>query len=200
MRGLRRAVLIALLIGVGPVLAGCADFDMDKLDVFGLNKKDRLPGERHAVFPEGVPGVTQGIPPELTKGHEGEQVGAAVPLNTPPAAQPEPEKKTAAVEPARTKPKPKRVHKVSHRKPAKPAPEQAAAPSRLRRPHRRPAAGRRPRRQPSRRRGRRRCLRGPSRSSKRAEGVTRRSGIATYSLRPRESGDPSRLCRMELCN
>jgi hypothetical protein len=128
MRGLRRAVLIALLIGVGPVLAGCADFDMDKLDVFGLNKKDRLPGERHAVFPEGVPGVTQGIPPELTKGHEGEQVGAAVPLNTPPAARPEPEKKTAAVEPARTKPKPKRVHKVSHRKPAKPAPEQAAAP------------------------------------------------------------------------
>jgi|SRR5579884_98568 len=116
MRGVRRAVLIALLIGAGPVLAGCADFDMDKLDIFGLNQKKKLPGERHALFPEGVPGVTQGIPPELTQGHEQAQPGAAVPLEgQQPAAAANGEQKTAATEPpeqtqkAKPKPRPKKA-------------------------------------------------------------------------------------------
>ena len=43
---IHRVVLVALLIGIGPVVAGCADgFDMDKLDVFNLNKKKPLPGD-----------------------------------------------------------------------------------------------------------------------------------------------------------
>jgi hypothetical protein len=127
MPGGYRAVLIALLIGAGPLLSGCADFDMDKLDVFGLNKKPKLPGERHDVFPGGVPGVTQGIPPELMKGHENEQVGAAVPLNQPaPAVQPAAEKTTAAAAPAEAKPKPAHKRKVTRAK-TEPAPQPAPA-------------------------------------------------------------------------
>ena len=40
-------------------------------DIFD-NKKP-LPGERRAVFPEGVPGVPQGVPPELVKGYQAPQ-------------------------------------------------------------------------------------------------------------------------------
>jgi hypothetical protein len=101
-------MLIALLIGAGPVLAGCADFDMDKLDVFGLNEKKKLPGERHPVFPEGVPGVTQGVPPQYMKGSAEPQPGDAIPLETVMPAAPQPENKTAAVAPDEAKPKPVR--------------------------------------------------------------------------------------------
>jgi hypothetical protein len=68
MRRIHRVVMLALLIGIGPIVAGCTDFDPDKLDVLGLNQKKKLPGKRVALFPEGVPGVTQGIPPEYMKG------------------------------------------------------------------------------------------------------------------------------------
>ena len=70
MRRMHRIVLLAGLVALAPVLAGCEDFDMDKLDVFHLNEKKKLPGERKALFPEGVPGVTQGIPPEYLKGNQ----------------------------------------------------------------------------------------------------------------------------------
>jgi hypothetical protein len=100
MRRFHRMALVALLLGAAPAISGCADFDLDKLDVFGLNKKKPLPGDRHAVFPEGVPGVTQGIPAELMSGQEQTQPGAAVPLD---GIKPQ----TAAVQPAAEKPKPK---------------------------------------------------------------------------------------------
>ncbi len=67
MRRLHRVVLLVGLVAVAPVLAGCEDFDADKFDVFGINQKKKLPGERKELFPEGVPGVTQGIPPEYLK-------------------------------------------------------------------------------------------------------------------------------------
>jgi len=115
---IHRAVLLALLIGIGPVIAGCTDFDPDKLDVLGLNKKKPLPGERHALFPGGVPGVQQGIPPEFMKGNVASQPGAAVPIEPlKPEAQPA---QTAAAEqqPAAEKPKPKPHKRVA----AKPKP------------------------------------------------------------------------------
>ena len=104
MRRIQRIVLTAVFIAALPVLAGCADFDMDKLDVFGLNEKKKLPGERKALFPEGVPGVTQGIPPEYLKENQQPPVTA----DQAPAA--EAAKKTAAVEPEpkpKAKPRPK---------------------------------------------------------------------------------------------
>jgi outer membrane biosynthesis protein TonB len=102
MRRMHRILMIVTIIAVAPALAGCADFDLDKLDVFGLSDKKKLPGDRKPLFPEGVPGVSQGIPPEYIKGNQ----------SPPDTAQPvavEPEKKAAAVEPVEEpKPKPKR--------------------------------------------------------------------------------------------
>jgi hypothetical protein len=117
-----RTALMAGLIALAPVLAGCADFDMDSLDVFHLNEKKKLPGERKEVFPGGVPGVTQGIPPEYLKGNQQQADtavapapnGAAAPAPGDKAAPPAPAAKTAAIEPAqepKAKPKPKRKPK-----------------------------------------------------------------------------------------
>jgi len=119
MRRTNRIVLLVALLAITPVLAGCENFDMDQLDVFGLNKKKKLPGDRHEVFPNGVPGVSQGIPPEYLKGNQqssdiaqtpiGESAGSAAP---PPEANAAPAGKTAALAPAEEpKPKPKRKPK-----------------------------------------------------------------------------------------
>jgi hypothetical protein len=132
MRRSQRIVLLATLIAIAPAIAGCADFDADKLDIFHLNEKKKLPGERQPVFPEGVPGVTQGIPPEYIKGNEQQQTGAAIPMPQADGA--------AAAEPpkaeAKPKPKPKRTVKRKPKpKPAAtaaapaPQPQPAAAPA-----------------------------------------------------------------------
>ena len=52
----------------------------------GVSKKP-LPGERRPVFNSGVPGVAQGVPPELVKGY---QAPAEAP---PPVIEAMPEKK-----------------------------------------------------------------------------------------------------------
>lgn len=109
MRRMQRIVLIAVTVAIAPVLSGCADFDLDKLDVFGLNDKKKLPGDRKPLFPEGVPGVSQGIPPEFVKGNQPPPENAeAAPLPVEPP-------KAAAVEP-NEKPKPKRKVKVAKQK------------------------------------------------------------------------------------
>jgi hypothetical protein len=125
MRRFPRIVLMAVLIALAPVLSGCEDFDMDKLDVFGLNKKKPLPGERRDVFPGGVPGVTQGIPPEYLKSNVEKQQAADAAAAVAEAQKDEAAKaaedtrKKAAAEAERSKPKPKPKPKVV-RLPAKP--------------------------------------------------------------------------------
>jgi hypothetical protein len=112
MRRMQRIVLLVALVMLAPDLAGCAKFDPDNLDIFGLNEKKKLPGDRKPLFPEGVPGVSQGIPPEFVKGNQTPPEGAnAVTLPAEPA------RKTAAVDPAdEPKPKPKRKPTVSKQK------------------------------------------------------------------------------------
>ena len=44
-----------------------SSFDPSDLLDF-LDTKKKLPGERKAVFPEGVPGLEQGVPKDLYKG------------------------------------------------------------------------------------------------------------------------------------
>lgn len=95
-----RFALLAVLIGAMPVLSACENFDLDKLDVFGLNEKKKMPGERKPLFPNGVPGVSQGVPPEYLKGNLQEQPGAAIADPAPPPAPAADQKKTAAVAPA----------------------------------------------------------------------------------------------------
>jgi outer membrane biosynthesis protein TonB len=105
MRTLHRTVLLAVLSTFAPALTACSGFDLDKLDVFGLNEKKKLPGERKELFPGGVPGVAQGIPSEFMKGNQPPADAA----QTPPSA--EQGKEAAATEPEEPKPKPKRAPK-----------------------------------------------------------------------------------------
>jgi hypothetical protein len=105
MRPIHRILVLTILAAAMGTLAACTNFDPDKLDVFGLNEKKKLPGERREVFPGGVPGVTQGIPPEYLKGNQPADAAEA-----PAGAQGK--EKTAAVEPEPApKPKPKRAPK-----------------------------------------------------------------------------------------
>lgn len=93
------------------VLAGCtkggqfdptAIFDNDEFDT-----KKKLKGDREAVFPDGVPGTTTGVPADLVKGYQpppDPDADAA----TAPAPAPAPAKVAAAPKP-KPKPKPKVV-------------------------------------------------------------------------------------------
>lgn len=123
MRTIHRVVLLTGLAAFIPALTACSSgFDPDKLDFLGLNEKKKLPGERKEVFPGGVPGVSQGIPPEYVKGNQPTADSAAA-----PAA--EPDKKTAAVEPeSKPKPKPKRPPKPPTQITVQPAQQQQPAP------------------------------------------------------------------------
>ncbi|HWK97240.1 MAG TPA: hypothetical protein VNR39_17630 [Pseudolabrys sp.] len=116
MRRLPRIALLSLLVLAAPALSGCANFDPDNLDIFGLNEKKKLPGERKDLFPEGVPGVSQGIPAEYRMGAQQPAAEAAPSIPAEPQAAPPPA--------APAKPKPRTVRRAT----PKPAPSAAAAP------------------------------------------------------------------------
>jgi hypothetical protein len=118
MRTIHRVVLLtALAISTCGLTACSGGFDPDKLDIFGLSEKKKLPGERKDVFPGGVPGVSQGIPPELMKGNQplSETAQAPAPAQAKSAAAVAgEEEKDATTEPEekpKPKPKPKKVAK-----------------------------------------------------------------------------------------
>ncbi len=77
MRRSQRLIAAAVLIALSGALAGCtggmSSFDpSDMLD--WLDTKKKLPGERKPVFPEGVPGLEQGVPKNLYRGSAQEQI------------------------------------------------------------------------------------------------------------------------------
>ena len=115
-------VLFASTLAVS--LGGCAsisDFTIDPTEWFDgdwFGNKKKLPGERRPVFPEGVPGVTKGIPPELKKGYqESPEPDVAVVAQPTQAAAVRDEKPKQK---AKAKPKPKVA--------AKPAPQDDDSP------------------------------------------------------------------------
>src|SRR5215831_21241039 len=74
-----RVFLTAAVLLNGLILAGCETGGIsDKLgemgdpvvDMIPGGGKKKLSGDRKPVFPEGVPGVAQGVPPELVKGNQ----------------------------------------------------------------------------------------------------------------------------------
>jgi outer membrane biosynthesis protein TonB len=107
-----RLALAVVVVAAGPVLSACDS--LDSLEIFDTKKK--LAGDRKEVFPEGVPGVTSGVPPELVKGYR-EQEGATY---DPAKAAAE-----AAAEPA-AKPKKPKVEPKPQRTASKPAPKPQA--------------------------------------------------------------------------
>ena len=136
MRRMQRIVLLATFVAVVPVLSGCANFDPESLDIFGFGDKKKLPGDRKPVFPEGVPGVTQGVPTQYIKGNQppadavlgADQVAppAAAPAEEAkpePAAKPKPKRKVAA------KPKPAAPAQPVSEEPQQANPQQGSAPA-----------------------------------------------------------------------
>lgn len=92
-RAMRIRIFVAAGLASSLALGGCSNFDpMDKIQDLDImqTSKPKLLGERKPVFSTGVPGVPQGVPPDLVKGYQ-------------PPAEPPP----APV--AEVKPKPRKV-------------------------------------------------------------------------------------------
>jgi len=96
MRRSQRLIAAAVLIALSGALAGCSsslsNFDPSDLLDF-LDTKKKLPGERKPVFPDGVPGLEQGVPKQLYKGSAQERLDqqnaqAAAAASAPPPEQP----------------------------------------------------------------------------------------------------------------
>ncbi len=148
MRRPQRLIAATVLIALSGALAGCGsmgNFDPSDLLDF-LDTKKKLPGERKPVFPEGVPGLEQGVPKDLYKGaRQGDDPNAqAVVAAPPPAEEPKSKRgaksrgKQAAVDPdaapeedgstAAAPPAPKPARIVRKRTTA-PPPDQSAPPA-----------------------------------------------------------------------
>jgi hypothetical protein len=128
-----RAILPLAVMTLGLGVAGCSGGSgnigdlVDKVTGLIPDTKKPLPGERKAVFPEGVPGVPQGVPPELVKGYQAEPQTAAAPepgAEETGAVAREPKQAKTAEPEEKPKPKPK---KKTAAKP--PPPAQTAQPT-----------------------------------------------------------------------
>jgi hypothetical protein len=109
MRRSQRLIAASVLIALSGALAGCStsmsNFDPSDLLDF-LDTKKKLPGERKPVFPDGVPGLEQGVPKDLYKGSAQERLDqqnaqAAAAAAAAPAEEPKP--KTSAKSKGKTK-------------------------------------------------------------------------------------------------
>lgn len=125
----RRSVSVAVVLALATLLSACSSGGFDPSDLMDfIDTKKKLPGDRKAVFPEGVPGVEQGVPPELMKGAQAAQQQQEEQAAAEAAAKAEEDKAKAEAKAkakaARAKPKPK--PKAAQAAPA--ATQPAAAP------------------------------------------------------------------------
>ena len=77
MRRSQRLIAATVLVALSSALGGCSSglSNWDPTDLLDfLDTKKKLPGERKAVFPDGVPGLEQGVPKELYKGSAQERI------------------------------------------------------------------------------------------------------------------------------
>jgi hypothetical protein len=98
MRRLKRLIAASVLVALSSAVAGCStgmsSFDpMDYLD--WLDTKKKVQGDRKPVFPEGVPGLEQGVPKSLYKGAQQEPDPNAPEAAVPPPPPDTKSKKTA---------------------------------------------------------------------------------------------------------
>jgi hypothetical protein len=71
MRRLQRLIAASVLVALSGAVAGCSSSfsSWDPSDMLDwIDTKKKLPGDRKPVFPEGVPGLEQGVPKQLYKG------------------------------------------------------------------------------------------------------------------------------------
>ena len=161
MRRSQRLIAAIVAVALCSVLAGCGSSmgNWDPTDLLDfLDTKKKLPGERKPVFPDGVPGLEQGVPKELYKGSQQEQLdqqnAAAAAAAAPPPEEPKSKRgaksrgkqapATASTEPATgadpdaapqeeggtaaAPPAPK-PKKIARKRTTAPPPDQPAAPS-----------------------------------------------------------------------
>ena len=103
MRRTPRLIAAAVLIAFTGVLAGCSSFDPSDLLDF-LDTKKKLPGDRKPVFPEGVPGLEQGVPREMYKGAQQQpDPNAPAVAGLPAEPPPEPAKPAKSAKAKRTR-------------------------------------------------------------------------------------------------
>ena len=94
MRRSQRLIAASVLIALSGALAGCSSglSSWDPTDLLDfLDTKKKLPGERKPVFPEGVPGLEQGVPKDLYKGSAQERLDQQNAQATATASAPPPE-------------------------------------------------------------------------------------------------------------
>jgi hypothetical protein len=149
MRRPQRLIATAVLIALSGALAGCgstAGFDPSDLLDF-LDTKKKLPGDRKPVFPEGVPGLEQGVPKDLYRGARQQDdpnaqaaaAAAAAPVEEPKSKRGAKAKGTLAAAPAdaasdeegstaAAPPAPKPA-KIVRKRTTAPPPDQSAAPA-----------------------------------------------------------------------
>src|SRR5467141_3133244 len=128
MRRSQRLIAAAVVIALSGVLGGCSSGfgNWDPTDLLDfLDTKKKLPGDRKPVFPDGVPGLEQGVTKDMYKGAQQQQdpnAQAAVAAASDAEAAPE-EDTTPAAPPA---PKPS---KLARKRTTAPPPDQSAAPA-----------------------------------------------------------------------
>src|SRR5882757_5150151 len=93
MRRPQRLIAATILIALSSALAGCGSMgNFDPSDLLDwLDTKKKLPGERKPVFPDGVPGLEQGVPKDLYKGARQQQIddpNAQAAVAAPPPQEP----------------------------------------------------------------------------------------------------------------
>ena len=105
MRRTPRLIAAAVLIAFTGLLGGCSSGGFDPSDLLDfLDTKKKLPGDRKPVFPEGVPGLEQGVPKDMYKGAQQQDPNApavaALPAEPPPA---EPAKQSKSAKSKKTR-------------------------------------------------------------------------------------------------
>jgi len=96
MSAIRRITSATLALALTSLIGGCAALNTPSLDPTDLldflDTKKPAPGVRKPVFPDGVPGISQGVPPDLVKGTPEHAAAMAIadPSLAPPPAEPPP--------------------------------------------------------------------------------------------------------------
>jgi hypothetical protein len=105
MRRTPRLIAATVLIAFTGLLGGCSSGGFDPSDMLDfLDTKKKLPGDRKPVFPEGVPGLEQGVPRDLYKGAQQQpDPNAAAVAAAPVEPPPEPAKSSKAAKAKKTR-------------------------------------------------------------------------------------------------